>query len=175
LPPFVDPNQSALASNELDNLFSREVDMLPCLEILKSKAVLALATAFLVAAPVLANAQMAGTVSFRINHQGVIMGTSGGSGVLVFKGKEYPLRIDGIYAVTIGGSRSTLTGTASNLRAAADIEGSYNAVGVGLAYREHGGRAVRMRSDKGVILKLRGTEVGYDASASYGRVTISPQ
>ena len=149
--------------------------MFPHLKILKSKAVLALAAAFLMAAPVLANAQTTGAVSLRLENFGVLMGTVGGSGVLVFNGKEYPLRIDGIYAMTIGGSRSMLTGTASNLRAAADIEGSYKAVGVGLAYRSVGGRAVRLRSDKGVILKLRGTEVGYDASASVGRVTISLQ
>ena len=148
--------------------------MFPHLKILKSKAVLALAAAFLMAAPVLANAQTTGAVSLRLENFGVLMGTVGGSGVLVFNGKEYPLRVDGIYAVTIGGSRSTLTGTASNLRAAADIEGNYKAVGVGVAWRG-GGRAVRLRSDKGVILKLRGTEVGYDASASVGRVTISLQ
>ena len=148
--------------------------MFPHLKILKSKAVLALAAAFLMAAPVLANAQTTGAVSLRLENFGVLMGTVGGSGVLVFNGKEYPLRVDGIYAVTIGGSRSTLTGTASNLRAAADIEGNYKAVGVGVAWRG-GGRAVRLRSDKGVILKLRGTEVGFDASASVGRVTISLQ
>ena len=149
--------------------------MFPYLQILKSKTVLALATAFLVAAPVLANAQTTGTISFRVSDQGFIMGTTGGSGVLVFKGKEYPLRVDSIDALTIGGSRSVLTGTASNLRAAADIEGSYQKVFVGVAWRGHGGRAVRMRSDKGVILKLRGTEVGYDVSAGVGSVTISLQ
>ena len=148
--------------------------MFPHLKILKSKAVLALATAFLVAAPVLANAQTTGTVSLRIGHQGVLMGTSSGSGVLVFNGKQYPLRVDGVWAMSVGGARSMLTGTASNLRAAADIEGSYQAVAVGAAWR-YGGRAVRLRSDKGVILKLRGTEVGYDASAGFGRVTISLQ
>ena len=96
--------------------------MFPHLKILKSKAVLALATAFLVAAPVLANAQTTGTVRFKIIKHGFIMGTAGGSGGLVFNGKEYPLRVDGVSAVMIGGSRSVLTGTASNLRAAADIE-----------------------------------------------------
>ena len=117
------------------------------LQILKSKAVLALATAFLVAAPVLANAQTTGAVSFRINNQGFVMGTSSGSGVLVFHGKQYPLRVESISAMTIGGSRSVLTGTVSNLRTAADIEGSYQAVGVAAAWRS-GGRAVRLRSDK---------------------------
>jgi hypothetical protein len=161
-------------SNDLSISSRRRGVLFPYLKILKGTVVLALATAFLVAAPVLANAQTTGTVSLRITNQGFVIGTAGGSGVLVFNGKQYPLRVDGVYAMTIGTSRSTLTGTASNLRAAADIEGSYQAVGVGVAWR-HGGRAVRLRSDKGVILKLRGTEFGYDASASYGHVTISLQ
>ena len=148
--------------------------MFPHLKILKSKAVLALAVTFLMAAPVLGNAQTTGAVSFRINQYGFIMGTTGGVGVLVFNGKEYPLQVDGISALMIGGARSVLAGSASNLRAAADIEGSYTTVGVGAAWRG-GGRAVRLRSDKGVILKLRGTDVGYEASAGVGRVTISLQ
>ena len=99
--------------------------MFPHLKILKSKAMLALATAFLVAAPGLANAQTTGTVRFTVTEYGFFVGTSGGYGVLVFKGKEYPLRLDGIYAGTIGGSRTELAGTASNLRTAADIEANY--------------------------------------------------
>ena len=83
--------------------------MYPYLKILKSKAVLALAAAFLMAAPVLANAQTTGTVSFRLQY-GVLMGAAGGQGVLVFKGKEYPLRIDGIWAMTIGGLGQSLPG-----------------------------------------------------------------
>ena len=146
--------------------------MFPYLQILKSKTVLALATAFLVAAPVLANAQTTGTISFRVSDQGFIMGTTGGSGVLVFKGKEYPLQLDGISAGMIGVSKTHLAGTASNLRTAADIAGSYTAIGAGAAWRA-GGRTVRLRSDKGVILKLRGTGFGWAASADVSRVTIS--
>ena len=147
--------------------------MFPHLKILKSKAVLALATAFLVAAPVLANAQTTGTVSFTVNKYGFVVGTSGGQGVLVFKGKEYPLQLDGISAGMIGVSRTHLAGTASNLRTAADIAGSYTAVGAGATFRGAGGRTVRLRSDKGVILMLSGTAVGYAASADVSRVTIS--
>ena len=40
-------------------------------------------------------------------------------------------------------------------------------------WRRAGGRTVRLRSDKGVILKLRGTGFGYAASADVSRVTIS--
>ena len=109
--------------------------MFPHLKILKSKAVLALAATFLMAAPVLGNAQTTGAVSFRINQYGFIMGTTGGVGVLVFNGKEYPLQVDGISALMIGGARSVLAGSASNLRAAADIERSYTTVGVDAAWR----------------------------------------
>ena len=146
--------------------------MFPDLKILKSKAVLALATAFLVAAPVLANAQTTGTVRFQVTKYGFFVGTSGGQGVLVFQGKEYPLQLDGISAGMIGVSRTDLAGTASNLRTAADIAGSYTAVGAGAAWRG-GGRTVRLRSDKGVILKMRGSAFGYAASTEVSRVTIS--
>ena len=146
--------------------------MFPYLQMFKSKAVLTLAAAFLVAAPGLANAQTTGTVRVKITKYGFVVGTSGGQGVLVFKGKEYPLRVEGISAVMIGVSRTDVAGTASNLRTAADIAGSYTAIGAGAAWRR-GGRAVRLRSDKGVILKLHGTGFGYAASADVSRVTIS--
>ena len=148
--------------------------MFPYLQMFKRRTVLTLVAAFLVAAPGLANAQTTGTVRFKVNKYGFIVGTSGGRGVLVFKGKEYPLQFDGISAGMIGVSRTDLAGTASNLRTAADIAGSYTAVGAGAAWRG-GGRVVRLRSDKGVILKLRGTEFGYEASADVSRVTISLQ
>ena len=150
--------------------------MFPYLQMFKSRAVLTLAAAFLLvaAASGLANAQTTGTVRFTVNKYGFVVGTSGGQGVLVFKGKEHPLQLDGISAGMIGVSRTDLAGTASNLRTAADIAGSYTAVGAGAAWRG-GGRVVRLRSDKGVILKLRGTEFGYEASADVGRVTISMQ
>ena len=147
--------------------------MFPYLQMFKSRAVLTLAAAFLVAAPGLANAQTTGTVRFTVTKYGFFVGTSGGQGVLVFKGKEYPLQLDGISAGMIGVSRADLAGTASNLRTAADIAGSYTAVGAGGAFRGHGGRTVTLRSDKGVILKLSGTALGYAASPDVSRVTIS--
>ena len=109
--------------------------MFPYLQMFKSRAVLTLAAAFLVAAPGLANAQTTGTVRFTVTKYGFFVGTSGGQGVLVFKGKEYPLQLDGISAGMIGVSRTDLAGTASNLRTAADIAGSYTAVGAGAAWR----------------------------------------
>ena len=82
--------------------------MFAYLQMFKRRAVLTLAAAFLlVAAPGLANAQTTGTVRFTVTKYGFVVGTSGGQGVLVFKGKEYPLRLDGISAGMIGVSRTT--------------------------------------------------------------------
>ena len=83
--------------------------MFPYLQMFKSRVVVTLAAAFLVAAPGLANAQTTGTVTFTVTKYGFVVGTSGGQGVLVFKGKEYPLQLDGISAGMIGMS-NTLPG-----------------------------------------------------------------
>jgi hypothetical protein len=71
-----------------------------------------------------------GQISLRIVSAGFIFGASGGSGVLVFQGHQYPLSIGGISAgATIGASGTDLVGTASHLRTPTDINGVYSAVG----------------------------------------------
>ena len=74
-----------------------------------------------------------GTVRIRIAKAGFIFGVGGGSGTLHFKGHTYRLRIDGISAGTIGFASVDVAGTASNLRTAADIAGSYSVVSAGIA------------------------------------------
>src|SRR5215831_7896706 len=67
-----------------------------------------------------------GSVRFRIVKAGFIVGIGGGSGTLNFKGRNYRLSIGGINVGTIGASAVDLVGTASNLRTAADIVGTYS-------------------------------------------------
>src|SRR5262249_48830470 len=66
-----------------------------------------------------------GSVRFHIVKAGFIVGIGGGSGILNFKGRQYRLGIGGINFGTIGASAVDLVGTASNLRTAADIVGTY--------------------------------------------------
>ena len=66
-----------------------------------------------------------GSVGFRIIKAGFIIVAGGGSGTLNFKGRNYRLSISGINVGTIGASAVDLVGTASNLRTAADIVGTY--------------------------------------------------
>src|SRR5215469_14408717 len=70
-----------------------------------------------------------GTVHIRVTRAGFIVGVGGGSGTLTYQGRTYPLRVSGIGVGTLGIAVVNLVGTASNLRTASDIAGTYGAVG----------------------------------------------
>jgi hypothetical protein len=59
--------------------------------------------------------------------------TWGGSGTLIFDGKKYPLKVDGISIVYVGVSEYTESGTVYNLENLSDINGVYTAVSAGAA------------------------------------------
>ena len=115
-----------------------------------------------------------GAVRFHIVKAGFIIGAGGGSGTLNFKGKQYRLSIGGINVGTIGASAVDLVGTASNLRTAADIVGSYTQSSAGLAV-VGGARLATLQNAKGVVIKVRGPAVGLEASLSLSGMTISMQ
>ena len=114
-----------------------------------------------------------GAIALKIFSAGFIFGVSGGSGVLSFQGQNYPLSIGGISAgATIGASGADLVGTAYHLHTAADIQGVYSAVGAGLAVA--GGRsAARLSNARGVVLRLRGRQVGFMFSLDLSGMSIS--
>ena len=113
-----------------------------------------------------------GSVRMRVTKVGFIVGVGGGSGVLNFKGKQYRLRIGGVSAGTIGAAGADLAGTASNLRTAADIAGTYSAASAGIAVAG-GAKVVTLQNSNGVVLQLRGRQVGFEASLSLSGLTIS--
>jgi len=113
-----------------------------------------------------------GSVRLRITKVGFIVGVGGGSGTLTFRGRRYPLNVGGVSAGTIGASGADLVGTASNLRTAADIVGTYTAVSAGIAVGG-GAQGATLQNANGVILRLQGRQVGFAASLSLGGMTIS--
>ena len=115
-----------------------------------------------------------GSVRFHIVKAGFIVGIGGGSGTLNFRGKNYRLSIGGINVGTIGASAVDLVGTASNLRNAADIVGTYTQGSAALAV-VGGGRVATLQNAKGVIIKVRGPAIGLEASLSLSGMTISMQ
>jgi len=125
----------------------------------------------LTAAPSLSYAEN-GSVSMRISKVGFIVGVGGGSGTLNFKGKRYGLSISGVSAGTIGVASMNLVGTATNLRTAADIAGSYSVASAGLAVAG-GGKVATLQNSNGVVLQLQGRQVGFEASLAVSGLTIS--
>jgi hypothetical protein len=115
-----------------------------------------------------------GKVSLNVTKVGFIVGVGGGSGTLNFKGRTYRLTLGGISAGTIGAAGAQLVGTASNLRSAADIAGTYTALSAGVAVAG-GARSAVLQNARGVILRLQGRQVGFEASLSLSGLTIALQ
>ena len=114
-----------------------------------------------------------GTVSLVIWKGGWIIGGSGGSGVLHFRGRKYALSTGGIdYGLVFGGSKTILRGRVSNINSPSDVAGVYGAAGAGLAIG-HGARAIVLTNQKGAVLELSGQQVGLMANADLSGLAIS--
>jgi hypothetical protein len=133
---------------------------------------LALIAAVMVFAEVSPSNAATGSVRVTVTRAGFIVGVGGGSGTLRFAGKTYPLSVGGVSVGTLGVSRADLVGRAYNLRSPQDIAGTYTAVGAGLAVAG-GARAARLRNSNGVILELRGRQVGFEVSIDLSGMTVS--
>ena len=114
-----------------------------------------------------------GTVSLVIWKGGWIIGGSGGSGVLHFRGRKYGLSTGGIdYGLVFGGSKTVLRGRVSNINSPSDVAGVYGAAGAGLAI-VHGPRAIVLTNQKGAVLELSGQQTGLMANADLSGLAIS--
>jgi hypothetical protein len=123
----------------------------------------------------LPNAAQAETGAVRVvfTKGGLIVGVGGGEGVLTFRGHHYPFTVSGMsVGFTIGASTTALSGRALNLKTAADIQGTYSAIGAGGALAGGAG-GVQLQNEKGVTLQLSGAKVGVEVSAAVGGVTIA--
>jgi len=95
-----------------------------------------------------------GRITLTVYKAGWIIGGSGGSGRLSFRGRTYGLGVGGIdYGLVFGGSKTVLHGRVSHIRRASDVEGVYGAAGAGLAV-VRGVRAIVLTNQKGAVLEL---------------------
>lgn len=114
-----------------------------------------------------------GYVTLTIYKAGWIVGGSGGSGTLKFRGRTYALSTGGLdYGLVFGGSRTVLRGTVRNIYRASDVAGVYGAAGAGLALGT-GARAIVLKNQKGAILELTGRQVGLMANADLSGLAIT--
>ena len=114
-----------------------------------------------------------GTVTLTIYKAGWIIGGSGGSGVLYFRGRAYALSTGGLdYGLVFGGSKTVLHGTVSNIYRPSDVAGVYGAAGAGLAIGG-GARAIVLTNQKGAVLELSGHQIGLMANADLSGLAIT--
>jgi hypothetical protein len=114
-----------------------------------------------------------GSVSIRIVKAGFVIGGSGGSGVLVFHGRRYPLSIGGLsYGFTFGASETNFHGRVSNIRRPQDVEGVYGQAGAGAAIGR-GAQGVLLTNQNGATLALSGRQVGAIVSADLSGLALS--
>jgi len=116
-----------------------------------------------------------GFVTLTIYKAGWIIGGSGGSGVLTFRGRSYRLSTGGLdYGLVFGGSKTVLRGRVSNINRPSDVAGVYGAAGAGLAVGR-GARAIVLTNQKGAVLELTGHQVGLMANADLSGLAITMQ
>jgi hypothetical protein len=128
---------------------------------------------------VLVNASMpaqaaSGTVRLTVSKGGFIVGVGGGGGTLTFKGRTYRLSVGGMSLGTIGVAKADLVGTATNLNAPEDIAGTYTAVSASISVAG-GAKVAQLQNSKGVLLKLQGRQVGFEASLNLSGLTLAVQ
>jgi len=114
-----------------------------------------------------------GFVTLTIYKAGWFIGGSGGTGILDFHGRSYPLSTGGLdFGLVFGGSKTVLRGRVSNIWRPSDVAGVYGAAGAGLAVGA-GARAIVLTNQKGAVLELTGSQVGLLANADLSGLAIT--
>ncbi len=87
------------------------------------------------------------------------IGYSWGKGTLSYKGKSYPVKVEGLSVGEVGVTRATARGDVFNLAKIEDFAGNYTAAGAGGTVGGGGG-ASAMRNQNGVVIELTSTTQG---------------
>ena len=117
-------------------------------------------------------AQTTGRVRLHIVKAGFVVGVGGGDGVLLYEGRRYRLAVGGAGVGSLGIAAVDLVGTARNLRGPASISGTYGGAGVGATFIR-GGQVATLRNGNGVVLQLRGVQIGFQVSVGLAGLTIA--
>ena len=114
-----------------------------------------------------------GFIRFSVLKAGWFIGGSGGSGVLTFHGRRYPLSIGGLSAgLVFGASGADFVGTVHNIFRPSDVAGVYGAANAGGAFVVGAG-VIALTNEKGATLHLSGRQVGLIADLDLSGMAIS--
>ena len=138
---------------------------------LTSKWLLALGCVAVFSTAMAAEPPPSGTVTLTSKSVAVGIGVTWGDGTLTMGGKIYPFSVEGLSVADLGVSSVTTSGEVFNLKNAADLSGKYVTGEIGIALVK-GENDTIMKNDKGVILRLHGTQKGARLTLGPGGVKI---
>jgi hypothetical protein len=97
-----------------------------------------------------------------------------GSGTLTYKGKEYPVKVNGLSVGKVGITGSSAYGEVFNLKHLQDFNGHYNVGGAGTrgVTLGSGKTGTLMTNQAGVIVRVSATQQGLDVNATGGGVDM---
>jgi hypothetical protein len=97
-----------------------------------------------------------------------------GSGTLTYKGKDYPIKVNGLSVGKVGMTGSSAYGEVFNLKHLQDFNGHYNvgAAGTRGVTLGSGKAGTVMTNQAGVIVRLSATQKGVDVNATGGGVDM---
>jgi len=87
------------------------------------------------------------------------VGVSWGEGTLVYKGKEYPVSVEGLSVGSVGITSATASGKVYQLKDIKEFDGNYTAFSAG-ATAAGGGSVTTMRNQNGGTVELVSTTQG---------------
>jgi hypothetical protein len=102
------------------------------------------------------------------------IGFSWGKGTLTYKGKDYPVKVNGLSIGKVGITNASAYGEIYNLKHLQDFNGHYNVGGAGTRGVTLGGgrKTTTMTNQAGVIVALSSTQQGVDVNATGGGVDM---
>jgi hypothetical protein len=111
-------------------------------------------------------------ISFETGSVAAGLGFSWGSGTLRYKGKKYPLKVQGMSAGKVGITKASAVGTVYNLSKLEDINGTYVGVGAGASVGGGGGK-ITVKNQNGVVLEVEAVTKGLNIAIGAGGVDIN--
>jgi hypothetical protein len=102
----------------------------------------------------------------------VDIGFSWGKGTLIYQGKMYPIKVEGLSVPEVGVKRADAAGSVYNLKKLEDFDGNYTMAGAG-ATIAGGADVTAMKNPNGVVIEMKSMTQGASLKLAAGGVNLS--
>ena len=103
---------------------------------------------------------------------GIGIGWSWGKGVLTYKGKDYPFKVEGLSVGDVGVTKAEAVGKVYNLKKMSDFNGSYTSAAA-QGTLGGGAGASAMKNQNGVVIELTSTTQGINVKLAAEGVKLT--